>query len=119
MPSAQLVDVEIDRTVVAGDLLGDGVLEFGALLVEFQQRPRMHADHAVDDELEARETDAVVRNAGEIERAVGIADVHGDLHRNRRHRIHFDAALIEFEHAVVHVAGVALGAGDRDRPGPP
>ncbi len=79
----ELVDVEIHRPVVAGDLLADGVLELGALLVEFQQRPRMHADHAVDDELQARQADALVRNSREIERAVGIADVHGDLHRDR------------------------------------
>ncbi len=115
----QLVDVEIYRSVVAGDLLADGVLDLGALLVEFQQRARMHADHAVDDELEARKAHALVRNAREIESAVRIADVHRDFHRNRRHGIHFDGALIELEHAVVDVAGIALGAGHGDRPGPP
>ena len=75
----------------------------------------MHADHAIDDELETREADAAVRDAREIECAVGIADIHGDLHGYLRHRIHFDAALVELQHAVVDVAGVALGAGNRDR----
>ena len=59
--------------------------------------------------------DAVVRDAGEIERSVRIADVHHDLDRNRRQGIEFDVALIEFQHAVVNVAGVAFGAGDGDR----
>jgi hypothetical protein len=36
---------------------------------------------AVDDELQPREPDAVVRHAGEIEGAVGVADVHHDLDR--------------------------------------
>jgi len=32
----------------------------------------MHADHAVDDELEPREPHAVVRDVGEIEGALGL-----------------------------------------------
>jgi len=32
----------------------------------------MHADHAVDDELQAREADALVRDAGEVECPVGL-----------------------------------------------
>src|SRR6202000_3272644 len=112
---AQLVDIEIDGAVVPRDLLGDRVLEFGALLVEFEQCPRMHADHAIDDELEARESDAAMRNAGEIERPVRVADVHGDLDGNRGHGVHLDAALIELEHAFIDVAGVAFRAGHRDR----
>src|SRR3984957_18963243 len=75
----------------------------------------MHADHAVDDEFEAGEADALVRYAGKIEGTVGVAHVHGDLHRNGRHGIHFYGALVIFEHAVVHIPGIALGAGHRDR----
>ena len=112
---AQLVDIEIHGPVVARDLLGNGILEFGALLVVFQQRSRMHADHAIDDELETREAHAAMRYARKIERPVRIADIHGDLNGNLGHGIHFDAALIEFQHALINVAGIAFGAGNRNR----
>ncbi len=51
---------------------------------------------------------------GEVERAVGIADVHHDLDRQRRQRVEFDLRLAELELAVVDVARVAFGAGDGD-----
>ena len=60
----------------------------------------MHADHAVDDELEPREAHALVRQPRELECAVGIADVHRNLHRNLGQRVELDVALIEFQHAV-------------------
>src|SRR6202035_5762838 len=106
----QFVYIEIHRAVVAGDLLADGVLELWALLVEFEEGARMHADHAIDDELETRQADAPMRHAGEIERAVGVADVHGDLDRDRRHGVHLYGALIVFQHALVYMAGIAFGA---------
>ena len=48
--------------------------------IEIEQRSRVHTDHPVDDELQAREADTGVRDASEIERAVRITDVHHDLH---------------------------------------
>ena len=75
----------------------------------------MHADHAVDDELEPGETDAAVRQRREIEGTVRVAHVHHDLHRCRRQRIELDLLTIEIERAVVDETGVALGAGHRDR----
>ena len=50
----------------------------------------MDADVAVDDELEPREAHAFVRQPPELERELGIADVHHDLGRRRRHAVERD-----------------------------
>ena len=63
-----LGDIELGRTLVRGDALGDLRLELGSLRVELEQRLRMHADILVDDELEARQPDAFVRQPAEFER---------------------------------------------------
>ena len=114
MPSRELVDVERDRVGVTRHLAPDRVLEIGVECVELEQRARVHADHPVDDELEPCEADATVRNPGEIERPVGVADVHHDLDRNLRQRVELDARLLEVELTFVDVAGVALRTGHRD-----
>jgi hypothetical protein len=75
----------------------------------------MHADHAVDDELEACEPDATMRDAGEVEGTVRIADVHHDLGRDRRQRIQLQVLLLERQCAVVDKTRVALGARHGDR----
>ena len=74
----------------------------------------MHADHAIDDEFQPRESDAAMRNAGEIERAVRVAHVHHDLDGDLRQRVELDLFALELEQALVDVARVAFGAGDRD-----
>ena len=61
-----------------------------------------------------READAAVRNAGKVEGAVGIANVHHYFDRQWRQSVEFDLLLIEVEHAVVDESGVTFGTGDRD-----
>ncbi len=51
-----------------------------------------------------------MRDAREVERAVGIADVHHDLHGNLRQRIELDFLVIEVELALVDETGVAFSA---------
>src|SRR5262245_41824362 len=75
----------------------------------------MHADHAIDDELESRESDAAMRDSGEVEGAVGVADVHHDLRLDLRQRVELDILLLEIERTLVDVAGIALGARHGDR----
>jgi hypothetical protein len=55
-----------------------------------------------------------VGNLGEVEGAVGVADVHHDLQR-RLGMSSSESAHAEFQLAVVDVAGVAFGAGHRHR----
>ena len=57
----------------------------------------MNANHSIDDELQTRQADAVIRNGGEIESAIRIADVHHDLHGNVGQRIELNLRLLEFE----------------------
>ncbi len=74
----------------------------------------MHADHAVDDEFEPRQADALVRNAGEVECAVGIADVHHDLGLDGRERIQLDDLLFEGQGACIDKPGVTFRTGHGD-----
>ena len=81
MPSARRLDIEADRIGIAGDLAFHRIARVCVQRVEFQQRLGVHADHAVDDELQPRQADAGVRNLREIESAIGVADVHHDFQR--------------------------------------
>ena len=74
----------------------------------------MHADHAVDDEFQAGQAHAFVRQLGEIEGAVRVTDVHHDLERQIRHGVDRVLADIEAQFAFEDKAGVALGAGYGD-----
>ena len=56
----------------------------------------------------------VVRDGGEVEGAVGIADVHHDLDRDLRQRVELDLLALELEQPLVDLPGVAFGAGHRD-----
>src|SRR4029079_19643855 len=82
--------------------------------VELEQRLRMNAYVLVDDELEAREPDALVRQPAELERQLRIADVHHDLGWRRRHAVERDFDDVDLNHPVVDWAGVAFGAGHGD-----
>src|SRR3546814_11884927 len=62
-----LLDIELDGTGVTGDALIHRVLDIVWQLVVVQQRFGMHADHAVDDEFQTRQTHALIRQGGEIE----------------------------------------------------
>ena len=71
----------------------------------------MHADHAVDDEFQARQAHAFVGQLGEVKGAVRVTDVHHDFERQVRHGIHGVLADIEAQLAFEDKAGVTLGAG--------
>ena len=58
------------RVRIAGFLLVHGALGVRVERVVLEQGLRVHADHAVDDELEARQSDAAMRNAREIKGAI-------------------------------------------------
>ncbi|VVN12319.1 hypothetical protein PS639_03855 [Pseudomonas fluorescens] len=72
----------------------------------------MHTDHAVDDELQAGQAHAGVRQLREVEGAVRVADVHHDLERQIRHGIHGVLLDVEAQFAFEDVAGVAFSAGN-------
>ncbi|MNQ41558.1 hypothetical protein D3C85_552360 [compost metagenome] len=74
----------------------------------------MHADHAVDDEFQARQAHAGVRQLGEVEGAIGVTDVHHDLERQIGHGVDRVLADVETQFALEDETGVALGAGYGD-----
>ncbi len=108
-------DIELHRVGIAGHLLADLGLQFGGLFVKMEQGLGMHADHAIDDEFEPRQPDAIVRQHGKIEGAIGVADVHHDLDRNLGHGVEFRGAQFERQLTGIDHAGIAFRAGDRDR----
>src|SRR5690606_12370050 len=97
----------------ASDAAFDAGAHIARQLVEMQQRFRVHADHAVDDEFKTRKADASVGIGLEIESAIGIADVHHDLERQLRHFFKIVGGDVEIELAVVDDAGVTLSATHR------
>ncbi len=80
----------------------------------FEQRLGVDADLAVDDELQPRQADPGVGQLRERERLLGGPDVHHDLGGDLRHRRHLGLLDGELQLPVVDVAGVTLGARDRD-----
>jgi hypothetical protein len=88
--------------------------QIGRHLADFEDGLGVDADHVVDDELEAGQADAFVRDLGELEGELRIADVHHDLHRRLGQVAHVGGDDLEVELAAVHVAGVAFGTGDGD-----
>ena len=90
----------------------DSISRFSSarLAVELEQRLRVDADVAVDDELEAREAHAFVGQPLELERELRIADVHHDLGRRRRHAVERDVDDVDRQESGVDVAGVAFRA---------
>ncbi|OIQ72599.1 hypothetical protein GALL_457760 [mine drainage metagenome] len=75
----------------------------------------MDADHVVDDELQPRQTHALVRQLGEAEGEIGVADIHHDLGGNGRHLLQTGGGDLIVQRALVDVARVALGTRHRDR----
>ncbi len=105
--------VELGRAGIPADALFDVALELCRLVGEFEQRLGVDADVAGDDEFQARQAHAFVRQALELEGELGIADVHHDLGRRRRHLVQTHIDDVDGQRALVHMARVALGAGDR------
>lgn len=56
--------------------------------------------------------DAGIRDLGEAERALRVADVHHHLDRHRRHAVELDALELEIQLAVVDEAPVSPSAHD-------
>ena len=111
----ELLDEEPDRVFVARHLAADLLLHARIEGREVEQGARVHADHPVDDEFEPGEANAMVRDRGEIEGAVRVADVHHDAHGRLWQSVELDALLLEVEAALVDHAGIALRAGHGDR----
>ena len=80
-----------------------------------RQRQRVHADPAREDELHAREADAVARQQRLPERVLRVADVEQDLRARPRQRGGIDLLDVEAERARVDASGLAFGARERDR----
>src|SRR5690606_13412037 len=106
----QLVDIEAHRITVSGNALLDAVLDLCRQAIEVQQCLGMHADHAVDDEFQARQTHTLVGQVGEIESAVRVANVHHDLERQFGHGINAVGTHVELQTTVVDNAGIAFCA---------
>ncbi len=70
----------------------------------------MNADHAIDNELQSRQSHAAVRQEGKIERPVRVAHIHHDAHRGVGEGVELDVLLFEVEHALVNKAFLTLGA---------
>ena len=104
------VHIKIGRRRITGNAFADFVLQIAVQFVEFNQRFRVDADLAVDDEFHARQADAFAWNIGERERQFGVAHVHHDFHGRFGHVVqrHFIHRYIE--QALVNQAGIALGA---------
>src|SRR5205823_8465631 len=110
-----LLDEERAGIGIAASRLGNLAPELRPELVVLEAGARMNADLVVDDEFEPRETDAGIWQLRELECELRIADVHGDLHRDAWHVTALAARDLERHQALEHAAGIAFGAGDRDR----
>ena len=75
----QLIDEELRLVGIAGRQTVDLRLIGGRDAVGMQQGQRMDLDVGADDELQARQPDAVVGKLRQAECFLGIADVHHDL----------------------------------------
>ena len=69
----------------------------------------MHADHAVDDELQAGQAHTGIRQLREVEGAIRVTDVHHDFERQLRHGIHGVFLDVEAQLAFKNKTGIALG----------
>src|SRR3569832_1549420 len=108
------LDVNAPRVGVAGDegidLPAQGRRE--PLVVD--ERARMDADAGGDDELDAREAHAVVRQLTYVERILRIADVDHDMGLGSQQRGEIDGLGAKRQRARVHQSRVSLGAGHGD-----
>src|SRR5690606_10888290 len=106
-----LVHVEVARRGMAVGGVLDRAVEAGALVVRIvEDGLGVDTDVVVDDEFEPREADAGIRQLGEIEGEVRIADVHHDLDRDFGQLHVGDFGDFGLKLALIDVAGVALGA---------
>ena len=62
-----------------------GLLQIGIDIRVIQYRFGVHADVVVDDELQARQAHAIIRQLAEVKRQLRITHVHHDLGFDLRH----------------------------------
>ena len=74
----------------------------------------MHADDVVDDEFNAGQADAFIRQLREVESQLGVADVHHNLDRNFWQFTQITRRDFVFLRATVHMTGIAFGTRDRN-----
>ena len=89
---------------------GSSAADSGRQLIEFEQRARVHADHAIDDELEPGETDASCGMPAKSNARSGLPTFIMIFVGIGGQRVELDVLLLERQRAFVHEAGVAFGA---------
>ena len=71
-PSADFIDIEVNRRSVAGDAAGNFRFQFIVLFVKFQQGFRVDTDLAVDDEFHACQADAFASRLAKLNANSGL-----------------------------------------------
>src|SRR3989344_2638060 len=84
-----------------------------AEFVIFQQRARVRLDAVIDDEFQAREPHAVIRQERIFKGLIGIADIYHDFRARPVRGIRRYPVDAEFLLALVDTPGIALGATHR------
>ena len=93
----------------------DGFFQVGCDVRVVQNCLRVNADVVVDDEFQPRQAHALVGDLAEVKSQLRVAHVHHDLDVDRRHFAALHFSDFGFQQAVIDMAGVALGATDRDQ----
>ena len=88
----------------------DSHLELAIHVGIIQHRLRVNADVVVDDELEPRETHAIVRNLREVERELGVTHVHHDLQTDLGHHAAVHFLDLGLDQAIVNAPFIAFRA---------
>src|SRR5437762_11173741 len=110
----ELVDEIIALVLVTANQFVDALARVAILqLVEMRQRHRMNLNAIGDDELDARQADAVARQFPPTKRAARAGDIEHDRRARFWQLLQADFLLGEIEQSVVNKAFVALSAGER------
>ena len=75
-----------------------------------QHGARMGTDHARDDELQPRQTDAMIGQTTELESQFRIRNIQRNLEWRHGHLIERQLGHLHFEQALIHLADIAIGA---------
>src|SRR5438067_5216694 len=110
----EFVDEIIALVLVTANQFVDALARVAILqLVEMRQRHRMNLNAIGDDELDARQADAVARQFPPTKRAARAGDIEHDRRARFWQLLQADFLLGEIEQSVVNKAFVALSAGER------
>src|SRR5690554_8154308 len=110
----QFVDVEVHWTVISSCTQIDRLLQIERQGVVVEQRLGVHPDHAVDDELQARQTHTGVGQPGKAEGPVRVTYVHHDLEGNIGHGIDAGNTPVILEQTFVNITRITFGTRDGD-----